>query len=106
MSTKIIEKINSLPDNFDFPDDIDELNEMRDYLYKKMSSLDATIINKSENLTEFYQNNIKQNRAAYIKDDKKAYSSAKKVDNLVNEYNNTCILIELIEKQIEKVCKK
>lgn len=102
MSIKLDDKNISLIDDVNFPDSINELNKMRDNLYEKMSSLAEDISDGSEDLTEFYQNNIKQNRASYIKEDDEVYEKAKDVDNLVNEFNNTRILIELIEKKIEK----
>jgi len=102
MSIKLDDKNISLIDEMDFPDSVDELNKMRDNLYQKMNSLGVKISDGSEDLTEFYQNNIKQNRVSYVKEDDEVYEKAKDVDNLVNEFNNTRILIELIEKKIEK----
>jgi len=102
MSIKLDDKNIGLIDEMDFPDSVDELNKMRDNLYKKMNSLGVEISDGSEELTEFYQNNIRQNRVAYIKENDEVYEKAKDVDNLVNEFNNTRILIELIEKKIEK----
>ena len=102
MSIKLGEKHEKKEKELNFPDDIDELNKMRDSLYEKMNSLTGKISDKSEGLTEYYQNNIKQNRTSYINADDAVYEQAKKVDNLVNEFNNTRILIELIEKKIEK----
>lgn len=105
MSIKLDDKNISLAGEIDFPDSIDELNKMRDNLYGKMSSLAEDISDGSEDLTELYQNNIKQNRVSYIKEDDEVYEKAKNIDNLVNEFNNTRILIELIEKKIEKYNK-
>ena len=102
MSIKLHDKNISKPEEVKFPDGINELNKMCDELYEKMSSLAEQISDGSEDLTEFYQNNIKQNRVSYIKEDDEVYEKAKNVDNLVNEFNNTRILIELIEKKIEK----
>lgn len=102
MSIKLDDKNISLTEEMDFPDSIEELNKMRDDLYEKMGSLAGDISEGSEDLTEFYQNNLKQNRVSYIKEDDEVYEKAKNVDNLVNEFNNTRILIELIEKKIEK----
>jgi len=102
MSIKLEDKIKSLNRELNFPEDIDELNQLRDELYIKMSDLDRSIRSKSEGLTEIYHSNIRQNRTSYGNKDDKMYEQTKKVDNLVNEYNNTQILIELIEKKIDK----
>lgn len=102
MSIKLDNKNDIFENELDFPDDINELNNMRDTLYRKMNALTGKISERSENLTELYQGNIKQNRVPYIKQDDEVYEKAKEVDDLVNEFNNTCILIELIEKKIDK----
>jgi len=102
MSIKPDEKIDVVKEGIDLPEDINELNKMMDSLYEKISELEGKIGDRSEDLSEFYQSNIKQNRVSYIKEDDEIYKKAKNVDNLVNEYNNACILIELIEKKIDK----
>lgn len=102
MSIKLGEKIDNIKDDINFPDDVDELDQMRDSLYEKMGYLAGKIDDRTQDLTEFYQSNIKQNRVSYIKEDDDVYEKAKNVDNMVNEFNNTRILIELIEKKIDK----
>ncbi len=102
MSIKPNKKIDVVKEEIALPDDINKLNKMMDSLYKKISELEGKISERSEGLSEFYQSNIRQNRVTYIKEDDEIYKKAKNVDNLVNEYNNACIMIELIEKKIDK----
>ena len=102
MSIKPDEKIDVVKEGIPLPEDINELNKMMDSLYEKISDLEGKIGDRSKDLSEFYQGNIKQNRVSYIKEDDEIYQKAKNVDGLVNEYNNACILIDLIEKKDRK----
>ena len=61
MSTKPDEKIDVVKEGIDLPEDINELNKMMDSLYEKISELEGKIGDRSEDLSEFYQSNIKQN---------------------------------------------
>lgn len=105
MSIKLNEKIDIVNEEIDLPNDINKLNDMMNSLYEKISYLEGKIGTRSKDLSEFYQTNVKQNRVSYIKEDDEIHEKSKKVDSLVNEYNNACILIELIEKRIEKYNK-
>ncbi|MBN2879326.1 MAG: hypothetical protein JXN65_06800 [Clostridia bacterium] len=106
MSIKLEEKTEDMARDTKFPDNIEELNKLMDSLYEKISLLEGNISARSEDLTEFFQSNIRQNRISYIREDDEIYAKAKNVDTLVNEYNNACIMIELIEKKIKNLESK
>lgn len=104
MSIKL-KKNDKLHKDANLSDDIGKLNRQRDHLYGIMDAITEMINKKTEKLTQCYLSNIKQDRVEYDEDNSHMYTQAKKVDSLVNEYNNTQLLIELIEKKIAKLAK-
>ena len=102
MSVTLDGKTENLKSKTDFPNDIKKLSKTRDSLYEKIDFLTERISEYTNDLAEFYKKSIGESSVLYIEENDNIYQKAKRVDNLVNEFNDTRILIELIEKKIEK----
>lgn len=100
MSDVMNKKISSIMATGDMPKDPIEIKELLENLYTKAYDITTIIDSDSSDLADMYKYTLKQERIAYDNDESNVYVHAKKIDELVNEYTNIMIMVELLEKKL------